>query len=298
MGHSHEADARPFPPDEYLGNATPGKVGMWVFLLSDAFMFGGLLLAYGIMRGGADVWHHPGEPLLGINFTAGLTFLLICSSVTMVLSLAAAGENDRKGMVKYLALTAVGGMLFLTGQYYEYFGLFGHGGLIEHGLHFGESAYASTFYVTTAFHGCHVFTGVVLLLITTFPRQTNILPIGVFQCDRAPPEAGHNEAHTTVVLLGSGDDRARRLEFTGLEKLDESRTDLWRGFSASGRAVDLVEPGSIGGELQVRRLVALSAVAAELLADFGDHRIALGRGATCTAEHDSSCDKEHSSHHQ
>ncbi len=72
--------AHPLPRDEYFGDATPGKIGMWIFLLSDAFSFGGLLLAYGILRGGSEVWHHPGEPTLGIPFTAFLTFLLICST--------------------------------------------------------------------------------------------------------------------------------------------------------------------------------------------------------------------------
>ena len=78
-----------------LGSASLGKIGMWIFLCSDAFSFGGLLLAYGILRGGTStiVWHHPGEPTLGINFTAGLTFLLICSSVTWCSRYAAAVEN-------------------------------------------------------------------------------------------------------------------------------------------------------------------------------------------------------------
>src|SRR5258708_5820954 len=94
-----------FPTDAHHGPASPGKIGMWIFLLSDAFSFGGLLLAYGILRGGATstevceqgtaakavlerCWHSPTlhEPRLGINFTAALTFLLICSSVTMVMA--------------------------------------------------------------------------------------------------------------------------------------------------------------------------------------------------------------------
>ena len=165
--HAGPVDTRPFPPDEHFGNATPGKIGMWIFLLSDAFMFGGLLLAYGILRGSSEVWRHEGEPALGINFTALLTFLLICSSVTMVLAYAAAVERNRKQLVMFLGLTALGGLLFLTGQYQEYFGI-GHPGLTEQGLTFGNSGYASTFYVVTSFHGCHVFTGVVILLTYTF----------------------------------------------------------------------------------------------------------------------------------
>jgi cytochrome c oxidase subunit III len=161
----HRRDDRPLPPDAHFGDATPGKIGMWIFLLSDANMFAGLLLAYGILRGGSEVWRPSDQPALGINFTAGLTFLLICSSVTLVLGHTALAEGDRKKAERFLLLTALGGILFLCGQYHEYFGIW-HPGLIEQGLGFGSSAYASTFYVTTGFHGAHVFSGVVLLLLT------------------------------------------------------------------------------------------------------------------------------------
>ncbi len=163
--HDPRHDDRPLPPDEHFGEATPGKIGMWVFLLSDANMFAGLLLAYGVLRGGSTVWRPPQQPALGINFTAGLTFLLICSSVSMVMAHAAIESGDRRKSVRYLLLTALGGLLFLCGQYHEYFGIW-HPGLTEQGLAFGSSAYASTFYVTTGFHGAHVLAGVVLLLVT------------------------------------------------------------------------------------------------------------------------------------
>src|SRR6185295_9757870 len=166
-GHGHHDDHGGDPheswdPDPHFGKASLGKIGMWFFLCSDALSFGGLLLAYGILRGSSAVWHHPGEPELGINFTAGLTFLLICSSVTMVLAHAAAVEGKQKELVRYLALTILGGVLFLTGQYREYFGI-GGPGLVAEGLVFGRSAYANTFYVITSFHGCHVFAGVLYL---------------------------------------------------------------------------------------------------------------------------------------
>lgn len=167
----HAGDHGPieWPEDAQYGRASAGKIAMWVFLLSDGFSFGGLLLTYGILRGGAKEWPpDPAlhEPHLGINFTAGLTFLLICSSVTMVLAHAAAVEGNRKKLVTFLALTVLGGALFLCGQMQEYFGIFtGSGGLIEEGLRLGGSAYANTFYVTTSFHGMHVLTGVVYLTV-------------------------------------------------------------------------------------------------------------------------------------
>jgi heme/copper-type cytochrome/quinol oxidase subunit 3 len=156
-----------WPEDPQYGLATPGKIGMWVFLLSDGFSFGGLLLAYGILRGGAATWPDKPdlhEPHLGINFTAGLTFLLICSSVTMVLAHAAAVEGNRKRLCQFLALTILGGILFLCGQYQEYFGIWSEG-LTKEGLHFGASAYASTFYLITSFHGAHVTTGCIYLTV-------------------------------------------------------------------------------------------------------------------------------------
>ena len=169
----HHPNLRPedWPAERLYGVVTAGKVGMWVFLLSDALMFAGFLLGYGILRGGADVWHCTEAwaaqtgcavtPELGINFTAGLTFLLICSSVTMVMAYANVVERNRKGALLWLGLTVLGGSLFLVGQYAEYFGLFGIGGLTKHGLVFGESHYANTFYLITSFHGAHVLTGTI-----------------------------------------------------------------------------------------------------------------------------------------
>jgi heme/copper-type cytochrome/quinol oxidase subunit 3 len=173
-----EHDEHPivYPDDPLYSRITAGKLGMWLFLLSDGFSFGGLLLSYGILRGGSDYWGCLTEvaaasygcaiePSLGIYFTAALTFILICSSVTMVLSHAAAVEGDRRGTLKWLGLTILGGVMFLTGQYQEYWGitdLIGHG-LTNEGLVFGASHYATTFYVITSFHGLHVTTGVLYL---------------------------------------------------------------------------------------------------------------------------------------
>jgi cytochrome c oxidase subunit 3 len=147
-----------------MGRASALKLGMWIFLLSDAFSFGGLLITYGVLRAASGVWWAAGEPALGINFTAGLTFLLICSSVTMVMAVAASRAGQRRQTTMYLALTALGGVLFLLGQVHEYFGI-ASAGLLEQGLRFGGSHRATTFYVVTSFHGAHVLTGVIVLLV-------------------------------------------------------------------------------------------------------------------------------------
>src|SRR5450759_3244524 len=94
-----------------FGAATTGKVGMWIFLVPDALTFGGLLLAYGILRAGNKEWPAP-TSVLGIPFTAVMTFVLIVSSLTMVLGLDAAKHRDVKQAVRWLLATAGGGVFF------------------------------------------------------------------------------------------------------------------------------------------------------------------------------------------
>jgi len=169
-GHGHHAP----DVDEHFGEATDGKVAMWIFLLTDAFSFSGLLLAYAILRSKAEVWPvyreeacnvvgaHAGPeciPRLGIPFTAVMTFVLICSSVTMVLGLAAAQRRDKKGLLTWLGATIIGGAFFLCGQAYEYTHL------IHEGLTLQKDHMMATFFSVTGFHGLHVFTGVTYLTI-------------------------------------------------------------------------------------------------------------------------------------
>lgn len=182
-----------YPEDRLYSKISAGKIGMWLFLLSDGFSFMGLLLGYGILRGSSDYWGCISkelatqwscvqEPMLGINFTALLTFVLICSSVSMVMSHAAAVDGDREGTLKWLGLTILGGAAFLVGQYHEYWGLLPHTGLLNEGLNFGQSHYSTTFYFITGFHGLHVTTGVIYLscvFIGTYLGKTDANTIEV-----------------------------------------------------------------------------------------------------------------------
>lgn len=107
-----------------------GKMMMWFFLVSDALTFGGLLTAYGVIRhGSADPWPvgeqvfealpflHGSYPLM---YVALMTFILIISSVTMVLAVEAGHRHDKKGVVKWLGLTILGGFFFLGSQAWEW----------------------------------------------------------------------------------------------------------------------------------------------------------------------------------
>jgi heme/copper-type cytochrome/quinol oxidase subunit 3 len=154
-----------WPLDAQFGAASPAKLAMWFFLLSDLLTFVGLLLGYGILRAAGGPWRHAGEPALNLPFTLLLTGVLIVSSVTMLVARDAAVSGKFASATRWLLVTAGGGVLFLVGQYAEWFGL-GSPGLIAEGLRLGHSAYASSFYAITGFHGLHVAAGVIYLLIT------------------------------------------------------------------------------------------------------------------------------------
>jgi heme/copper-type cytochrome/quinol oxidase subunit 3 len=130
---------------------------MWMFLAADAMSFGGLLAGYGALRYGDPTWPRPSS-ILGIQLTAFMTFLLICSSVTMVEALASIRQGDQKGLRRFLVLTVLGGVTFLSLQAYEWTKLIYH-----EGQSVGLNNFGATFFILTGFHGCHVTGGVVYL---------------------------------------------------------------------------------------------------------------------------------------
>jgi cytochrome c oxidase subunit 3 len=145
------------PAESPLTPESWGKLGMWIFLAADAMSFGGLLAGYGALRYGDPTWPIPSR-VLGIQLTAFMTFLLICSSVTMVEALAGIRHGDRARLVRFLVLTITGGTMFLGFQSFEWTKLIFHEGQSVSRNNFG-----ATFFILTGFHGCHVFGGVTYL---------------------------------------------------------------------------------------------------------------------------------------
>ena len=151
------------PAESPLTPESWGKLGMWVFLAGDAMSFGALLAGYGAIRAGSVDWPVP-SAVLGISLTAFMTFLLICSSLTMVKGLSAIKRGDQKGMVTFLGLTILGGVIFLGCQAYEWTHLI-HEGLEFTSNPYGNYLFGTTFYAITGFHGAHVTGGVIYLTI-------------------------------------------------------------------------------------------------------------------------------------
>jgi heme/copper-type cytochrome/quinol oxidase subunit 3 len=149
------------PAESPLTPESWAKLGMWVFLAGDAMSFGGLLAAYGAYRYASPNWPLPSD-VLGVQLTGLMTFLLICSSVTMVKALAAIQDGEPQKMRNFLALTILGGVIFLSLQAYEWTHLI-HRGLGFTSNAWGASQFGTTFFMLTGFHGCHVFGGVLYL---------------------------------------------------------------------------------------------------------------------------------------
>ena len=140
-----------------------GKLGMWLFLAGDAMSFGTLLVGYAVFRVASSNWPIPSE-ILGIWLTAFMTFLLIASSLTMVNGLSAIKQGNVAALKKYLMLTILGGLIFLSLQAFEWTHLIGEG-LTFSANPWGSSLFGSTFYSITGFHGMHVTGGVIYLSV-------------------------------------------------------------------------------------------------------------------------------------
>lgn len=194
--------------------ASYGKLMMWFFLLSDAFTFSGLLITYGLLRyshqayegtvanfiPSQDYWPIPEKIFDGFPFLHGIslplafvglmTFILILSSVTMVLAVEAGHRMDKEGVMKWMLWTIVGGLAFLGCQAWEWSHFIAGSGkegwgidLTGNGIidfvganltmnEYGPPLFADLFFFITGFHGTHVLSGVVLNVLVFYQAST------------------------------------------------------------------------------------------------------------------------------
>jgi cytochrome c oxidase subunit 3 len=162
-------------------NVEYGKLMMWYFLMSDAFTFGAFLISYGTIRMSSNSWPNPNEvfrtfPIVGemkipLAFVSLMTFILIMSSVTMVLAVGAGHNGDRKSVMKWMFFTILGGLAFLGCQAWEWTHLHGEGAWWGRNPFPNIDGTASStnftnfFFTITGFHGFHVFSGVIINII-------------------------------------------------------------------------------------------------------------------------------------
>jgi cytochrome c oxidase subunit 3/cytochrome o ubiquinol oxidase subunit 3 len=141
------------------------KMGVWAFIGSETLFFAALIVTYFIYKP-VNARLYPDQlphEKLGIQFTGVLAAILLASSVTMVLALAASRRGDKRMFAIYQLSTIGLGLCFLGGQAYEFYNL-----AVNEGLTLGSSMLGTTFFMLTGFHGTHVAIGATWLLAVFF----------------------------------------------------------------------------------------------------------------------------------
>jgi len=133
------------------------KLGMWVFLSSECLLFGGLISTYLLLHKKSVGGPTP-EEVFDIPFTSVSSFVLLMSSLTMVLAVSAITRGDESRSRLWLTTTGLLGTIFVGGQVYEFTSFY------REGLGFTTNIFGSSFYTLTGFHGVHVTVGILMLL--------------------------------------------------------------------------------------------------------------------------------------
>jgi heme/copper-type cytochrome/quinol oxidase subunit 3 len=144
----HEAHAT-------LTGITNRKLGFWLFLASECVFFASLLIGFVVY--GDKLNGGPGFEIFNINLTTISTFVLLMSSLAMVLGVNAAQRNLRRDAMKWVLATAVMGQIFLGFQVYEFWHF------VHEGFGLTTSPFSTAFFVLTGLHGTHVFVGILWL---------------------------------------------------------------------------------------------------------------------------------------
>ena len=140
------------------------KLGMWLFIVSDALTFSVLLFGYSYLRIATPEWPTPFHFWPTIVMATVMTGFLLSSSLTMVLGVNAAQRGDRKWTILWILFTALGGLAFIVLHAQEWMGLI-HEGVTLTRNPWGAPLFGATFFGITGMHMFHVFSGVVYLLV-------------------------------------------------------------------------------------------------------------------------------------
>jgi len=146
------------------------KVGMWTFLGSECLFFGALISTFLLYRNRVIEGTPQPENIYDIPYTSVSSFVLLMSSLTMVLALHAIQRGDHRQLRVWLVATALLGAVFVGGQVFEFTDF------IEEGFTLRSSPAGSAFFMLTGFHGAHVTVGVLMLLSLAYLSALGRLP--------------------------------------------------------------------------------------------------------------------------
>ena len=136
------------------------KLAMWGFLGSECLLFGGLISTYLLYKNLIAEGSIGPKEVFDIPFTSVSSFVLLMSSLTMVLALSAIQRGDERANRTWLLTTATLGAIFIGGQVYEFTTF------VREGLGYTTNTASSAFFTLTGFHGVHVTIGILMLVVT------------------------------------------------------------------------------------------------------------------------------------
>ena len=168
---------------EHLDSET-GKLGMWIFLFTELFLFGGLFLVYAIFRAkySAD-FHLAAAELNAFIGTINTVFLLV-SSMTVAMALTAIQKGDKRLTIFLLLVTILLAALFMVNKYFEWshkfeYGIWPGSPVLKNMSH-GELLFFGLYYMMTGLHALHVLIGMILLSINVVKVKTGAVNSGRF----------------------------------------------------------------------------------------------------------------------
>ena len=141
------------------------KLVMWLFIISDAITFGALLFAYGYLRNATTDWPRPFETSSVINAYV-MTFILVTSSLTMLIAIRAARAGDKGRAITWSFVTVLGGIIFALLHIKEWSGLIGEG-LRLFANAWGSGLFGAAFFSITGLHLTHVVAGCIAITVVT-----------------------------------------------------------------------------------------------------------------------------------
>lgn len=169
---------------ETPGSLTSPKLGMWLFLVTELLFFGGMFLLYSVFRSMYTQAFHSAAMEENLVLGTANTIILITSSLTMALSIAAIKKGDKNMSSVFQMLTILLGALFLVNKYFEW------GAKISHGIYpgsplmlqtdKGEVLFYSLYYVMTGIHGLHVIIGIGVIMVMLLFTQRGKITSGSF----------------------------------------------------------------------------------------------------------------------
>jgi cytochrome c oxidase subunit 3 len=162
------SEATPAEHRDYIG----AKIGMWIFVFTELVLFGGLFIAYGVYREMHPTAFHAASTELNVKLGVTNTLVLLTSSLTMVLSIAAIRMRRKGQSILFLASTMVLGCTFLVNKFFEWSAKIHHG-IYPGSEHLmarppGERLFFGLYYGMTGLHGLHVTVGVIIMAFMMF----------------------------------------------------------------------------------------------------------------------------------